>query len=114
MENDVNLTKDGWLIAVEDNCRDRVTNKSGLIRDWTVNEIKKAKKGGSEEIHLISELLNSGTDSIFNSDCRVDETVKPLINLLKKREILNRVCSWWLSRNRINFIRRSLGNAINT
>ena len=70
------------MIAFHDDSLDRVTNKSGFIRDLTLNEIKKAKIGGSEEIPLLSELLISFPNCFFNIDCKVDETVQPLINLI--------------------------------
>ena len=114
LETDVHLTKDGFLIAFHDDSLDRVTNKSGLIRDLTLKEIKKAKIGGSEEIPLLSELLISFPNCFFNIDCKVDETVLPLINLLKNSEFLNRVCIGSFSQKRINFIRSSLGNDIKT
>ena len=43
LETDVHLTKDGFLIAFHDDTLDRVTDKSGLIRDLTLSEIKKQK-----------------------------------------------------------------------
>ena len=50
LETDVHLTKDGFLIAFHDDTLDRVTDKSGLIRDLTLSEIKKAKIAGTDEI----------------------------------------------------------------
>ena len=59
LETDVHLTKDGYLIAFHDNSLDRVTNKTGLIKDLNLREVKEAKIDGSEEIPLLSELLDS-------------------------------------------------------
>ena len=109
LETDVHLTKDGFLIAFHDDTLDRVTDKSGLIRDLTLSEIKKAKIAGTDEIPLLSELLNSFTDCFFNIDCKVDETVQPLINLINNKDFINRVCIGSFSQKRINFIRKSLG-----
>ena len=114
LETDVHLTKDGFLIAFHDDTLDRVTDKSGLIRDLTLCEIKKAKIAGTDEIPLLSELLNSFTDCFFNIDCKVDETVQPLINLINNKDFINRVCIGSFSQKRINFIRKSLGKEVKT
>ena len=114
LETDVHLTKDGFLIAFHDDTLDRVTDKSGLIRDLTLSEIKKAKIAGTDEIPLLSELLNSFTNCFFNIDCKVDETVQPLINLINNKDFINRVCIGSFSQKRINFIRKSLGKEVKT
>ena len=114
LETDVHLTKDGFLIAFHDDTLDRVTDKSGLIRDLTLSEIKKAKIAGTDDIPLLSELLNSFTDCFFNIDCKVDETVQPLINLINNKDFINRVCIGSFSQKRINFIRKSLGKEVKT
>ena len=114
LETDVHLTKDGFLIAFHDDTLDRVTDKSGLIRDLTLSEIKKAKIAGTDEIPLLSELLNSFSDCFFNIDCKVDETVQPLINLINNKDFINRVCIGSFSQKRINFIRKSLGKEVKT
>ena len=114
LETDVHLTKDGFLIAFHDDTLDRVTDKSGLIRDLTLSEIKKAKIAGTDEIPLLSELLNSFTDCFCNIDCKVDETVQPLINLINNKDFINRVCIGSFSQKRINFIRKSLGKEVKT
>jgi glycerophosphoryl diester phosphodiesterase len=114
LETDVHLTKDGFLIAFHDDTLDRVTDKRGLIRDLTLSEIKKAKIAGTDEIPLLSELLNSFTDCFFNIDCKVDETVQPLINLINNKDFINRVCIGSFSQKRINFIRKSLGKEVKT
>ena len=102
------------MIAFHDDTLDRVTDKSGLIRDLTLSEIKKAKIAGTDEIPLLSELLNSFTDCFFNIDCKVDETVQPLINLINNKDFINRVCIGSFSQKRINFIRKSLGKEVKT
>jgi glycerophosphoryl diester phosphodiesterase len=80
----------------------------------TLSEIKKAKIAGTDEIPLLSELLNSFTDCFFNIDCKVDETVQPLINLINNKDFINRVCIGSFSQKRINFIRKSLGKEVKT
>ena len=114
LETDVHLTKDGHLIAFHDNTLDRVTDKNGLIKDLTLNEIKKAKINGKEEIPLLSDLLDSFPQCFFNIDCKVNETVQPLINLIRTKSLIDRVCIGSFSQKRINYIRKSLGSSVIT
>ena len=114
LETDVHLTKDGHLIAFHDNTLDRVTDKNGLIKDLALNEIKKAKINGKEEIPLLSDLLDSFPQCFFNIDCKVNETVQPLINLIRAKSLIDRVCIGSFSQKRINYIRKSLGSSVIT
>ena len=114
LETDVHLTKDGYLIAFHDNTLDRVTDKNGLIKDLTLSEIKKAKINGKEEIPLLLDLLDSFPNCFFNIDCKVDETVQPLVDLIRDRSLIDRVCIGSFSQKRINYIRKSLGRDVKT
>ena len=114
LETDVHLSKDGYLVAFHDESLDRVTNKSGLIKDLNLNEIKRAKINNTEEIPLLIDLLENLPDCFFNIDCKSDDTVLPLINLIKKYSLLKRVCIGSFSQKRINFIRKSLGPNVKT
>ena len=114
LETDVHLTKDGYLITFHDASLDRVTNKNGLIKDLKLSDIKKAKIDGTEEIPLLLELLDSFPNCFFNIDCKVDETVKPLVDLIKNKALFDRVCVGSFSQKRINYIRKSLGKDVKT
>ena len=114
LETDVHLSKDGYLIAFHDESLDRVTNKSGFIKDLNLNDIKKAKIHDVEEIPLLIDLLENLPECFFNIDCKSDDTVIPLIKLIKKYSLLDRVCIGSFSQKRINFIRRSLGPNLKT
>ncbi|MGX9135937.1 glycerophosphodiester phosphodiesterase [Rummeliibacillus sp. JY-2-4R] len=45
IEIDLQMTKDGKLIAMHDEKLDRTTNGTGLVKDYTLNEIKKLDAG---------------------------------------------------------------------
>ena len=98
LETDVHLTKDGYLIAFH----------------LTLSEIKKAKINGKEEIPLLLDLLDSFPNCFFNIDCKVDETVQPLVDLIRDRSLIDRVCIGSFSQKRINYIRKSLGRDVKT
>ena len=46
IELDVHLSKDGYLIVMHDEEVDRTTNGKGLIREKTLEELKKLNAGG--------------------------------------------------------------------
>ena len=46
IETDIQRTKDGVLVLFHDDTLDRVTDAKGLIRDYTLEEIKKIKVTG--------------------------------------------------------------------
>lgn len=114
LETDVHLSKDGHLVAFHDESLDRVTNKTGLIKDLKLSDIKKAKIDNSEEIPSLIELLDNIPNCFFNIDCKSDDTVIPLIEVIKKFSLLDRVCIGSFSQKRINFIRESLGSKVKT
>ena len=45
LETDVRVTKDGELVLIHDKTVDRTTNKSGLVRDYTLAELKELDAG---------------------------------------------------------------------
>ena len=114
LETDVHLSKDGHLVAFHDESLDRVTNKTGLIKDLKLSDIKKAKIDNSDEIPTLIELLDNIPNCFFNIDCKSDDTVIPLIEVIKKFSLFDRVCIGSFSQKRINFIRDSLGSKVKT
>ena len=69
LETDVHLSKDGHLVAFHDESLDRVTNKTGLIKDLKLSDIKKAKIDNSEEIPSLIELLDNIPNCFFDVIC---------------------------------------------
>ena len=49
IELDVRLSKDGELVVFHDDTLDRMTAKSGPVRDKTLSELEKIKLGGTED-----------------------------------------------------------------
>ena len=79
LEIDLNLTKDGHIVLIHDCTVDRTTEKSGRVRDYTLEEIRKMDAGSSkdyafrgEKIPLFEELLTfiSGTDISLNVEIK--------------------------------------------
>ena len=107
LEIDLNLTKDGHIVLIHDCTVDRTTEKSGRVRDYTLEEIRKMDAGSSkdyafrgEKIPLFEELLTfiSGTDISLNVEIkdRTFETVKKAVEMLRAYHMQDRfVIACW-------------------
>lgn len=58
IELDVHLTKDGQLAVIHDEKIDRTTNGTGLVRDMTMDEIRKFDAGSGEVVPTLEEYLD--------------------------------------------------------
>jgi glycerophosphoryl diester phosphodiesterase len=73
-----------------------------------------ARIGGSEPIPLLEELLTTWPDLRVNIDPKHDAAVGPLIDLLRRMNVLDRVCIGSFSDARIARVRAAFGEAVCT
>lgn len=109
VETDAYATRDGVLLAFHDDRLDRVTDAKGLIAEMDYADIRGAKIGGSEPIPLLEELLTAWPDLRVNIDPKHDGAVGPLIDLLRRLNVLDRVCIGSFSDARIARVRAAFG-----
>ncbi len=114
LETDVQLTRDGYLVAFHDNDLFRTCHTKGLINEMTWQEVSRARVDGKEPIPLLSELLEEFPEAFLNIDSKSDPTVEPLIDALKKSNALPRVCIGSFSHKRISQFRAALGKQVCT
>ena len=114
LETDIHLSKDGHLLAFHDDSIDRVTNNKGKIKNLNLSEIKKSKIDGKEEIPVITDLFEELPNCFFSIDCKSDDTVLPLIKIIKDKSLMERICIGSFSQKRINLIRNVLGPNLKT
>ena len=83
IELDLRGTKDGQLVILHDVTLDRTTDGTGLVSNFTLEELKKLNAGGKEQIPTYEEVLqlvaNTGTKLLL--DIKTS-------SLLEKREIV--------------------------
>jgi glycerophosphoryl diester phosphodiesterase len=79
IETDVQETKDGQLVLCHDELLNRTTNGKGLIKDYTLKELKELSAGAwfskeyeNERIPLLEELL----DILKNRDILINIEIK--------------------------------------
>jgi glycerophosphoryl diester phosphodiesterase len=92
LETDVQLTRDGVLVAFHDRTLDRVTDRSGVVGKLPWSEVRNARVAGSEPIPVFADLLEAFPEQRFNIDAKDDRTVEPLVRTLRAARALDRVC----------------------
>ena len=110
LETDVHPTSDNKLMAFHDPTLDRVTNTEGRIIDFSSIDLKKVKVNNNYRIPLMEELLEAFPDCFFSIDMKCDKSVKPLIDLIKRKNAVEKVCFASFNQNRLNFVRESFNN----
>jgi glycerophosphoryl diester phosphodiesterase len=110
LETDVHPASDNKLMAFHDPTLDRVTNAEGRIIDFSSIDLKKVKVKNNYRIPLMEELLESFPNCFFSIDMKCDQSVKPLIDLVKRNNALERVCFASFNQNRLNFVRETFNN----
>ncbi|MCE9523926.1 MAG: glycerophosphodiester phosphodiesterase [Alphaproteobacteria bacterium] len=101
LETDAYATRDGVLISFHDDRLDRVTDAQGKIEELTWAQLETARIGGKEPIPRLEELLTRWADVRINIDPKHDAAVAPLIALIKRLGIEDRVCIGSFSGKRI-------------
>jgi glycerophosphoryl diester phosphodiesterase len=86
IECDVRLTKDNKVIIIHDKTLERTTNAKGLVKNFTLKELKKLDAGENEKIPTLQELI----DLVKNKANLVIE-LKKCNNIVEKvNEIINK------------------------
>jgi glycerophosphoryl diester phosphodiesterase len=119
LETDVQVTRDGVLLAFHDNRLDRLTDRSGSICELTAAQVREADagfwfspdgvsypyRGIGVTIPTLEELLTRWDHVSLNIDAKSDETVAPLVELIRRLDAFGRVCIGSFSDRRVARIR---------
>jgi glycerophosphoryl diester phosphodiesterase len=120
LETDVHLTRDGVLLAFHDSRLDRLTDHSGAIADLSLDEVREADagywftpddgatypfRGQGVVVPTLEELLTRWEHVFLNIDAKSDETVVPLVELIRRLDAFGRVCIGSFSDRRVARIR---------
>ena len=114
LETDAHVTRDGVVVAFHDRRLDRVTDRTGAIRDRTIAEVEQADagfrfpgfRGRGVRIPRLEEILTRWPDARVNIDPKDDHTVEPLVALLDRLDAWERVCIGAFSDARLKRVRR--------
>lgn len=114
LETDVHATADGVLVAFHDDHLDRVTDRTGKISELPWSDVRRALVDGREPIPLLEDVLGSWPDARINIDPKEDDSVDPLIEVLRRTGSAERVCIGAFSDERIDRVRAAFDGAICT
>lgn len=109
LETDVQVTKDGVLVAFHDDDLLRTTGRAGKISELPWSEVSKALVDGKAPIPQLEELLGAWPDVRVNIDCKSAAGVDALIAVLRRTDPLKRVCVAAFSDSRLRRLRKELG-----
>ena len=114
LETDVHATSDGVLLALHDHRLDRVTTSSGLVAQLPYAVVREARINGTEEIPLLSGLLEEFPSTRFNIDVKAPGALEPLAEVIRRHDALDRVCVGSFSNRRLQAVRKLLGPGLAT
>ena len=121
LETDAHCSRDGIVFAFHDDVLERVTDGRGRLTDLPAAEIEAADAGYSfttdggrtfpwrgrgVRIPRMEELLETWPSARVNLDTKSDAVVEPLIDLLRRMNVLDRVCIGSFSDERLVRVRR--------
>ncbi|MFD9887544.1 glycerophosphodiester phosphodiesterase [Streptomyces alboflavus] len=114
IETDVHATSDGRLAAFHDATLDRVTDASGRIADLPWSEVSHARVAGSEPVPLFEEMLEAFPDVRWNVDVKAEPALLPLLELIERTRVWDRVCVGSFSEGRVARAQRLAGPRLAT
>jgi glycerophosphoryl diester phosphodiesterase len=114
LETDVQVTADGVLVAFHDPTLERVTDRTGRVEQLRWAEIAEARIGGREPILRLEDLLDAWPGVRFNLDIKAAGVVAPLVRLVRRMDVADRICLGSFSDARIAAARRLFGPAVCT
>jgi glycerophosphoryl diester phosphodiesterase len=114
LETDVQVTADGVLVAFHDPSLERVTGQSGRIDSQTWAQVSDARIGGREPIVRLEDLLVAWPDVRFNLDIKAAGVLAPLVRLVHRLKVADRICLGSFSDARIAAARRLFGPTVCT
>jgi glycerophosphoryl diester phosphodiesterase len=114
LETDVHATADGHLLAFHDTHLDRVTDATGAIAQLPYAAVREARINGTDEIPLLTHLLEEFPKARINIDIKAPGAVGPLVRTITEHNAVHRVCVGSFSERRLRAVRRALGPRLAT
>jgi glycerophosphoryl diester phosphodiesterase len=114
LETDVRATADGVLVAFHDSHLERVSDRTGRLEQLPWSEVAQARIGGREPLVRLEDLLGAWPDVRFNLDIKAAGVLAPLVRLVRRMKVADRLCLASFSDARIAAARRLFGPAVCT
>lgn len=114
LETDVQITRDGHLVAFHDSNLRRTCGDSGDISGMTSTQLSKVRINGREPIPFLAEVFQSFPQAKINLDAKSDKVVDPLLEFLDRTGSWGRVCIGSFSHTRLQRVRAAAGELVCT
>lgn len=111
LETDVHLTRDGRLVAFHDVRLDRVTDRKGLIKNLTWQQVSEARLGGdlgdrSESVPLLTDIIEAFPGVNLNIDLKAPGTARALWQVIERHGLHDHVCVGSFQQRHLTHFRR--------
>ena len=92
LETDVQATRDGELVAFHDDSLERLTGVRGPVAARSAAELAGLRVGGREPVPRLVDLLEELPGARWNIDLKAPGAVDPLVSLVTRLGLQDRVC----------------------
>ena len=101
VETDVQATSDGVLVVFHDDDLEPTTGVKGKVKDRSWIELADLRVGGEHPIPRFEDMVERFPTVRFNVEPKSDEAVDPLIDLIRRSRLEDRVCVGCFSGRRL-------------
>lgn len=92
VETDLRTSSDGVLMVFHDETLDRVTEGRGKLSDHTSEELSGLRIGGAQPIPSFEQLVAEFPDAKINFDVKDAAGVTPLVEIIERYSLHDRIC----------------------
>jgi glycerophosphoryl diester phosphodiesterase len=114
LETDVQVSRDGVAFVIHDDSLDRLTDRTGVIRQLPASEVRAARVGGTEPIPTLDELFEAFPDERINLDAKNSWSEHGLVATVRRHGAAQRVCVGSFSDSTLKKVRTDLPGVCTT
>ncbi len=110
VETDVQASSDGVLVVFHDDDLEPTTGFKGKVKDLSSLELADLRVGGEHPIPRFEDMVERFPTVRFNVEPKNDEAVDPLVDLIRRQDLQDRICVGSFSGRRLGQFRERLGS----
>lgn len=114
IETDVHASADGVLVALHDECLDRVTDRKGVVAELPFSEFRGARIASSEPVPTMDDVFEALPGVRLNIDIKHRNAIVPLVEAIRRHRAQSRVCVASFSPARLIRFRTLMGPDVPT
>ena len=114
LETDVHATADGVLVVHHDATLRRVAGHPGVLRTMPWADLAGVRLRGREPLPRLEEVLEALPETRFNVDLKAPGTVAPMLRLLERDDVAERVAVASMDERRVDAVRSRFGDRVIT